>query len=390
MQKPRVILIGNYLPDNQASMALFEQWLSIGLREQGWKVESIRPGVKFARGFESTLKGLGKWCGYIDKFILFPRYLRKMSSGLQNVVYHVVDHSNAVYASCLPRDCTLLTCHDVLAIEGAFGNKEAFCPASKTGLILQKWILRHLERAPRVAFVSNHTFSSYRRLSGKSQEKQIWQVIPNGLNQILTELPHDVLTDRLSEFPFSIKPNGYFLHVGSSLPRKNRIGVLRAFAQWKTSNRSEIRLIFAGKPLSAPENEVAIQLGLVDDISILSGFSTQWLEALYNGARALIFPSFSEGFGWPIIEAQSCGCPVISGDRSVLPEVSGEGALSCDPYSYDSIASAMAQLENPEVRNRLVAAGKRNLLRFSEEKTRGAYMECYSSMHQQMDSTNGA
>ena len=69
-----LVLVGNYVPDNQTSMARFAEWVDKGLRKSGWKVDVIKPPVVFAKRAKSTLSGIGKWLGYIDKFILFPHF----------------------------------------------------------------------------------------------------------------------------------------------------------------------------------------------------------------------------------------------------------------------------------------------------------------------------
>lgn len=371
--KPHLILIGNYPPDRQASMALFAKWIQTSLKIAGWNVEILNPPAILAKRARSTLTGFGKWLGYLDKFILFPRILRRVARDYPETVFHVVDHSNALYCRSLPADRTLLTCHDVLAIEGALGDPMAFCPASRTGVLFQKWILRNLHRAPMIAFVSEHTRTSYEKLPGVAVDGQRHVVVPNGVNQVLEAIETKEAVARLEAVAPDLLEQPYYLHVGSALPRKNRIGILRAFATVIGSRPTDALLVFAGKPLSATESKVAQELALTDRLRVLPGVSTEALEALYNLALGLVFPSFSEGFGWPIIEAQSCGCPVIAGQLSCLPEIAGQGALLCDPTEPASIADAMIRLLDPAHREELRQQGFANLARFSPDNTSKQY-----------------
>jgi glycosyltransferase involved in cell wall biosynthesis len=94
------------------------------------------------------------------------------------------------------------------------------------------------------------------------------------------------------------------------------------------------------------------------------------LVGLYNGATALVYPSLFEGFGLPILEANACGCPVITSDSSSMPEVVGDAGILVDAGSREQITEAMKKMyTNDPFRNRLIDKGYINLKRFSWEKT---------------------
>lgn len=379
--KKHLVVVGNYPPDKQASMALFADWIAEGLRDKGWDVDILKPPARLAKNSTSTLSGVGKWLGYIDKFILFPRQLKRFLRSNPNARFLVADHSNAYYAKFLPRDKTVVTCHDVLAIEGALGDPEAFCPASKTGVFFQKWILSSLKDAPSLAFVSKHTEMSYLKLPGQEHPEQQRTVIPNGINQPLQKLNQPIIEERLKTLDPTLFESPYILHVGSSLPRKNREAVMKAFAEWAALNPGEERkLVFVGKPLSTTEQKAADELKITSNLNVYSGVSSETLEAAYNGAFAFCFPSFSEGFGWPIIEAQSCGTPAIVGNRSCLPEVAGENAILCDPYQPETITTQLKLLENIQNREASIQHGFDNINRFTPDATIGAYARLFDNL----------
>jgi glycosyltransferase involved in cell wall biosynthesis len=93
----------------------------------------------------------------------------------------------------------------------------------------------------------------------------------------------------------------------------------------------------------------------------------------------LLFPSWEEGFGWPIIEAQACGCRVLTSNRQPMMEVGGEGAVYADPEDLGALASAMGRLLDapPANRQALVDCGLRNAARFSTEQMIYGYAELY-------------
>jgi glycosyltransferase involved in cell wall biosynthesis len=92
--------------------------------------------------------------------------------------------------------------------------------------------------------------------------------------------------------------------------------------------------------------------------------------ALLNGAEALVYPSLYEGFGLPILEAMACGTPVVTSDRSSLPEVAGDAAVLTDPDEPEAIASAIGRvLSDGELRERLRKAGLERAARFDWAET---------------------
>src|SRR6185436_1491272 len=103
-------------------------------------------------------------------------------------------------------------------------------------------------------------------------------------------------------------------------------------------------------------------------------------EALYSGATALVFPSRYEGFGWPIIEAQACGCPVICSNTGPMPEAAGDAGLLFSPDDEEGFAAAILRLTNPEERALWSEKSLRNAERFAPEKMIAGYLEVYRSL----------
>jgi glycosyltransferase involved in cell wall biosynthesis len=166
----------------------------------------------------------------------------------------------------------------------------------------------------------------------------------------------------------------YFLHVGTLQPRKNLIRLLRAFASLLGSGveplKSDLQLVITGKRGWLYNDLLAeIQkLGLAaNGRVVLTGYVPDAdLPALLSGALAFVFPSLYEGFGFPVIEAMSCGTPVVCSNASSLPEVAGEAALLVDPMDVASLAAALAQVATDAgLRRELIERGFRQASRFS-------------------------
>jgi glycosyltransferase involved in cell wall biosynthesis len=122
-----------------------------------------------------------------------------------------------------------------------------------------------------------------------------------------------------------------------------------------------------GEPLTESLRSLGRELGVADRIVELPEASNELLEALYNLATALLFPSSCEGFGWPIAEAHACGCPVICTDREPMTEVAGGAALAHPIEDEAGFAADLLRL-NPEERARWSARALENAKRFSTER----------------------
>ena len=376
--KPVVVLVGNYPLDRQESMLRFRNLIQTRLESCGFPTESI-----FPRGYLGRIlqKGVwGKWPAYIDKYIFFPPGLAMRLSRIKRkfpdrkIVVHICDHSNAVYAA-LARHWfpVLVTCHDLLAVRGARGE-DTFCPASGLGKFLQAAILRGMGNATFVACVSRATQSDLIRLSGPSMAGRS-QVIPLTLNYPYRPLPREEALQRLMQAGITLSFQGFVLHVGSGHPRKNREALLLSVARIKDSWPGKI--VFAGDGLTSEEQTLARSLGLEDRVCGISRPDNETLLALYSAAHCLLFMSHSEGFGWPVLEAQASGCPVICSNRTSLPEVAGEGSLIHEPDDYGEIARDIQRLQEPAFRGPLIALGFQNARNYSSERMMGAYEEIY-------------
>jgi glycosyltransferase involved in cell wall biosynthesis len=370
-----VLLIGNYSLDRQQSMQRFNTMMLQGLRECGVEAELIRPPAVLGRigAFGATA---AKWLGYVDKFILFRwRLSRKLAT--RPAIVHICDHSNAPYARSAKKFPLVITCHDLLAVRGGLGE-DTDCPASITGCILQRWILRGLGRADILACDSRATAQDAERLVVQSRDRPRISVVHVGLNFPYGQLPDDVANARLKSLATLKSQARFVLHVGSNLRRKNREGVLRIFA--RCAEPLDGQMVFAGDALSNSLRAQARDLHIEHRIVEVADASNELLEALYNRAYALLYPSRFEGFGWPIIEAQACGCPVVCSSAGPMADVAGAGALLHEPHDEEGFASDLLRLADPEERRCWSAKALENAKRFSAARMISEYRELYRSL----------
>jgi glycosyltransferase involved in cell wall biosynthesis len=174
---------------------------------------------------------------------------------------------------------------------------------------------------------------------------------------------------------------GYIFHVGGNAWYKNRAGVLRIYFTYVRQG-GRLPLVLAGQPASAemqrllatqPLGARVIAVGEVDDLT---------LNALYARAACLLFPSLAEGFGWPLLEAMSAGCPVVTSRRPPMDEVAGAAAVYVDPLDETGAAGTLAQLlaEDAASRARRIAAGQAQAMTFSADQMFAGVMAAYRAV----------
>ena len=380
-----ILLIGNYPLDRQQSMQRFALMMLNGVTAAGVPAELIQPAPFFGR-FRFAGSFVTKWLGYLDKLILFPRQLRRKVAERPALV-HICDHSNAMYAKWIRGVPVLVTCHDLLAVRGALGE-ETGCPASATGKLLQRWIRSSLEKADAIVCVSHATLADAERLLSRKHGRPTLEVITSGLNYPYRKLASvDEARERLRKDRALPGDAPFVLHVGSNIAYKNREGVLRIFA--RTREQWDGLLVFAGEPLSPALRALARQLDIADRIVELPDVTNEMLEALYNCAVALLYPSTFEGFGWPIAEAQACGCPVLCADRAPMSEVAGPAGLMHNLEDEAAFATDLLNLTDPVERERWSAKSFENAKRFSTSRMIAEYIAVYDALTPPVEAHRG-
>jgi glycosyltransferase involved in cell wall biosynthesis len=172
----------------------------------------------------------------------------------------------------------------------------------------------------------------------------------------------------------------FWLAVGSMEPRKNYEALFSALElYWERSRRpSPVQIAASTGWKNDQIRTKARELESKGRIRTLGYLNEHRLSSLYEQALGLVFPSWYEGFGLPILEAMQCGCPVICSDRSSLPEVGKDVPIYIDPARPESICNAMIALEEDgELRKSRAEAGKRRARQFNWSKTAQATLEFY-------------
>ena len=159
----------------------------------------------------------------------------------------------------------------------------------------------------------------------------------------------------------------FILFVGGSFANKNRQGALAAFARLTQATTLPHHLVLVGQDDLPDAALAAAHPGLdVRRVRRLAGLSQEMLAQLYRDADLFLFPSLSEGFGLPVLEAMASGLPVVTSSVSSLPEVAGDAALLVDPTDSNALAAAMGQvLADRALHSRLQKAGLARVAQFT-------------------------
>lgn len=199
-----------------------------------------------------------------------------------------------------------------------------------------------------------------------------------------------IVTLEASEPPIKAtakKPNigeidNFILYVGSAFPHKNLELLVKSF-QTILSKQPDLQLILAGKREYHSKNleKWANKNNLSENI-IFTGFVEESeLKWLYENAKCYVFPSLSEGFGLPGLEAMAHGCPVVSSNATCLPEIYGDAAHYFDPNDADDmVASILKVLKDEQLRKKLVSLGYKQVARYSWQKMAEQTLEIYNQV----------
>jgi glycosyltransferase involved in cell wall biosynthesis len=232
---------------------------------------------------------------------------------------------------------------------------------------------------PLLACVSHNTQTDALRLLGLPADRL--PVIPNALNHPYQRISAEAARAELAGLDPALtdpRHGGFLLWVGGEQWYKNREGLLKIYAALRSRIPHAPRLVMVGPGLSAEHRALAVALRIDAHLVSLAGISAAKLEALYNLAEGLLFPSWEEGFGWPVAEAQACGCPVFATNRAPMTEVGGVHAVYFDPGDAEGAAGIIAGAW--EGRHRLVEPALESAARWRP----GLMLDAYEALYRRL------
>ena len=210
----------------------------------------------------------------------------------------------------------------------------------------------------------------------KNEIAELLHVVPDKVHVVpcacSSEMVRVVDKDRLQKVRDKYTlPDDFVLFVGNFNPRKNLRRLIEAFELAKMHCGIRHQLVIAGEQgWKFDKEQVLSGLSHPEDVRFIGFVPDEDMPALYSEASLFAFPTLYEGFGIPVIEAQSCGIPVLTSNCSALPEVGGDGALYVDPYDIEEIKDGIVKiLQDSELSQSLIEKGLENARRFSWKKS---------------------
>ncbi len=221
-----------------------------------------------------------------------------------------------------------------------------------------RWSTKYaLKNARKIIAVSDNTKNDLIGLYGANPDKI--EVVYHGCGRL--SLPH------VGGLASHIEP--YILFIGRLEAKKNIEGLIKAFELLKKKYQVPHQLVLVGPP-GYGYDKIRFKIKNLKLEIIETGYISEAQKwQLLSNADMFVLPSFYEGFGMPILEAQIAGCPVITSNVSSMPEAAGEGAILIDPDNIEQIYQAMYKIiDDRELRGRLIKKGKENARKFSWQK----------------------
>lgn len=238
----------------------------------------------------------------------------------------------------------------------------------------QRYFPRFVQKSSRIATVSQYTKTDIVNRF-KYPEERI-DVVYNGANELYR--PLDIEEKQKVQETYT-EGDPYFLFIGLIHPRKNLANIIRAYSEFRKSQNSNVKLLVVGsKKWWNKEHQQAVDSSShVNDIIFIGRQNLVSLRKITGSALALVYASYFEGFGIPILEAMYCGVPVITSDTSSMPEVGGEAAIYVNPASVESIKNAMLLIFNDmNLRQHLIKNSEKQRNQFTWDKTAELLWKC--------------
>ena len=303
------------------SMPRFARMLMDAYEARGYQVEMWAPTARVLNWVPSNRKGLRKWAGYVDQYLLFPRWVRQqIKRQPARTLYVFCDQALGPWVPLVRHLPHVIHVHDLLALRSALGevaeNKTRF-----TGRLYQKYIRRGFQTGRQFISISEHTRADLHRYSRLQAERS--EVVYNGLNYPFTPLPTAQANALLAAAGLPVPAHGILLHISGNQWYKNVPGVIHLYAAYARQQTAPLPLWLVGEIGGAAVNAALAEVPQHAQVVRLSNLEATALHACYASAKAFLFPSLEEGFGWPIIEAQACGCPVLTTQQTPMTEVGG-------------------------------------------------------------------
>lgn len=286
-----------------------------------------------------------------------PFFYYRMQNKIPKFDLYHLTNQNISFFKLKPN---IITCHDII--------HEVY-PTTKTDFLLCKYLYKGLKDADFIITdsesTSNDLISKYKISLDKLKTVYL------GIDQD-TFKPCDNFENIYIKYNLC-ESDRYIFHISSEQPRKNMDGIIKAFYKIKKIKGFEdLKLLKAGNAQYKSDRKRIVtlinNLGLQKDVIFLNYVPVEDLPKIYSLSELFVFPSFYEGFGFPILESMACGTPVITSNVSSLPELAGDAGITINPNDVESLKNIIIDiLSDNELKKKLIKRGLQQSSKFTWE-----------------------
>ena len=294
-------------------------------------------------------------------FIKMPKVLKKYNL---DIIHHTTNLGPFIFKGLMPGKKNIQTIHDIIPL--LFRNTH-----EKAVKLAFKYFLPSIvKNADKIIAVSESTKRDLINTLGVPRDKI--KVIYEGASNIYRPVKGNVIKERFGT-------ENYILYVGALEPKKNLITLIRAFSEAKKKGVKE-DLVLVGKDgwkYKEVYDEIE-RLDLTADVLITGYVELKDLPYIYSSAKVFVMPSLYEGFGLPVLEAMSCGTPVITSDRGSFPEIVGNAGITIDALDSEKFADAISNvLDDKELSKKMRRKGLEQAKKFTWKRTAEETIKVY-------------
>ncbi len=273
----------------------------------------------------------------------------------------------------------VVTLHDIIYMENRSFLRNTGSWYQKLGNIYRRWVVpKVVKHSNKIITVSK--FEKQRIKEFFNQPDNKLEAVYNGVGEHFKIINDRSFLDKIKS-KYNL-PDEFLFFLGNTDPKKNTIGVLKAYSDFLKITKKEIPLIMPDydmKELKRLADEIG-NPGIMKNIMLTGYIKNTDLPGIYNLCKIFLYPSLRESFGIPILEAMACGVPVITGNTSSMPEVAGDAAILVDPKKPEEITKAMIKLFNEkETCQELIKKGNKRAQEFSWESMAKDVLKIYQT-----------
>jgi glycosyltransferase involved in cell wall biosynthesis len=379
MIEPKTILFdGRFITLKSAGLGrysseLFKRLLALSTEEFKF-ILLILPGTQFDPGLKESIAKNSKKVEVIE--FGAKHYSVSEQTKLKNFLAEInpdLVHFTNLNHPVFYRGKFVVTIHDLTLF--SYAERAGFAKKFAYNYVISK----AAKNSEKILTVSEYARKEILKKFNLEPNKVV--VTYNGIDEKFTKITSPKALERVNKYKLD-KP--YFLYVGQWRSHKNLLTLVRAFSKFlKADNKDKIDLVFSGKidPKYPQLIDEIKKLDIGNYVKFTGFIEDDDLPVIYNNALAFVFPSLSEGFGLPALEAQACSVPVISSTSTSLPEVLADAALYFNPESEDDLTKKMLEIaEDPKLREKLTEKGLKNVKRFSWDEAAQKTLEVYREL----------